>query len=139
MKTREILFRGKRKDNSQWAYGDLVNCQNRGIYIYVPNTEYADEMDSRKDGSSYSVPDEVTSKYEADPKTVGQFTGLTDKNGKKIFEGDITKALEVVIFENGAFKTTYKDDTQSGNQLTEKRCKFIRIIGNVYDNPTLLK
>lgn len=116
---REILFRGK--GNIEWVYGDLRHLNDGRVAI-------------RKDGEIYP--------YEVIPETVGQYTGLTDKNGKKIFEGDICKhisnysgntVISVVTYTDGHFLALV--DEHSGFELSEK----LEIIGNIHDNPELLK
>ena len=119
---REILFRGKRVDNGEWETGLLAiargGCSDERVFI-------ADKM------TGYLTPAVI-------PETVGQYTGLTDKNGKKIFEGDIVK------FGNNTYEIKFieKYSRFSG---TNARCVFAsfllknsEIIGNVHDNPELM-
>jgi uncharacterized phage protein (TIGR01671 family) len=70
---REVIFRGKRLDNGKWLYGDLMHDNHQGCYIY---------------------PNDCTGLYtenKVDPDTVGEFTGMRDRHGKKVFEGDVVR------------------------------------------------
>lgn len=123
---REILFRGKRTDNGEWIEGTYFPPANTLISYKL---ELIDGVVTFMD-------------FCVIPETVGQFTGLTDKNGKKIFEGDIItmqkygkgKHKSLVYFKNGKFAV------DGSNYAFKDICpRNMEIIGNIYDNPELLK
>lgn len=147
---REILFRGKRIDKGEWTEGYLFKQWNRTFLLW---------------GMTGDIPNMT----EVIPETVGQFTGLTDKNGKKIFEGDIVKItyndrltrrlekedyesymkefclVEQVVFYKGAFCSKVEIENMPlyrplGFDLYAKSMlKEFEIIGNIHDNPELLE
>lgn len=132
----KYLFRGKRKDNGDWVYG--YYCVFNGM-IHCIYTGYA-ETDC---GSIYPV------YYEVDPDTVGQYTGLTDKSGNKIFEGDIIeinhpyagKFVSEVIWDMDCWslKDFYFTCFDYPNMAFSEGTEYMKVIGNIYDNPELLK
>ncbi len=128
---REILFRGKRTDNDEWVKGFYCMFNGKKHLIY---TGYA-EVDC---GDYY--PDA----FEVDPSTVGQYTGLSDMCGKKIFEGDIVKrfwfgkiCIYQIDYDNGLASFIGQADVKFTTFDYDSR--EFEIIGNIYDNPELLK
>lgn len=118
---REILFRGKDKNIGKWVTGNLYQNQDQ-CFIMANNRN-----------------------NEVIPETVGQFTGLTDKNGRKIFEGDIvqntiTKVPAIVRWysEYSAF-ILYCKKYSRVYFLYDNDFKYIEVIGNIHDNLELLE
>lgn len=136
---REILFRGKSRNNGKWYQGDLVTVAHKRF-----------------------IDDDIV-KERVIPETVGQYTGLTDKNGTKIFEGDLLDGdeypflsdnahnyfAEVVWFDNcPAFGLcTHKHPLSDVRGISEGNCDIIEgfdsskweVIGNIHDNSELLR
>lgn len=138
---REIKFRGRDKEN--WHYGDLVqeirhndNKLFDGTMTHIRNFEY-------KNGSY------IGDIFPVNPNTIGQYTGLHDKNGKEIYEGDIVycqtkygKAKAIIKFIDGKFVAYWNSaitHPQNGHHVAcyDINKKF-EVIGNIYDNPELL-
>ena len=125
---REILFRGKRMYNGEWLAGDLLaNKYER------PNICPIGDVNC----------------YPVIPETVGQYTGMKDKNGEKIFEGDIVKystTCEIyTVAWHGSFAEFVISELQNPNTATRGSKdmylvnRYCEVIGNIYDNPELLE
>ena len=140
MSEREILFRGKRVDNGEWIEGYFLPGNERKslhpcIFVYLPETQ------------SFEC-------FDIDIDTLGEYTGVKDKNGTRIFEGDIIKitgfhttAIAAVKYGSPSEKSTswgwYFDDNDGHTYflMSKAFCKDYNaiIIGNIHDNPELLK
>ena len=126
---REILFRGKRADDGAWVYGWLC----RYPFGRWPLKDAIIPSEDAEGGYHHFV--------EVDPSTVGQFAGLPDKNGKRIFEGDVVAYPEygnlAVVWDDGLFQLA-KNDTFY-ERLDHYSSAAAIIIGNIHDNPELLE
>lgn len=143
---RDILFRGKRVDNDEWAFGVPAKDEH-GEMVVIESIFELDEYDCRGTKCLY-----------VDENTVGQYTGFTDKNGQKIFDGDIIRAITLDTGEEqmavvcfGNFIDENNGDDYIGfyiefcgikttiPQLAMEEVKdHIEVIGNIHDNPELL-
>ncbi len=122
---RQIKFRGKRLDNGEWVYGSLTQ-------FHHPD---GDTATIATQGVSPSGT--INPSYCVNPATVGQFTGLTDRDGNEIYEGDIVEDCDLfiqkplkVFFEDGAFVACNKLWVSLGGAYG-----WLRVIGNVFDTP----
>lgn len=126
---REILFRGKRLDNGEWLEGSL--------WLYGEKARIDDNLGFPR-GLCWE---------EVDPATVGQFTGLDDKNGRRIFEGDlclcdrhINDSFDKTVFEISFDPLRgYYGESNWGNEFDADSFEMCEVIGNIHDNPELLK
>ena len=150
---REILFRGKRCDNSEWVQGYYIRAEhhwhNHGIHKDWIT------LGASANGGWFAL----HNKYAVKSETVGQFTGLTDKNGTKVFEGDILKFTDekydyewigIVEFGNPnaeynwGYQLVYIKGAQPNTDILlwfdmEETGAYSEVIGNIHDNPELLE
>lgn len=130
---REILFRGKRLDNGEWVEGDL----RHGGYVNNDSETYI----MKSDYALHNIP--------VDPKTVCQFTGLTDKNGVKVWEGDIVRDCdeenEVFVVKYYAHSGYAAFDVEPEINCDCNGLSYLmelgsaEVIGNIFDNPELVE
>lgn len=130
---REILFRGKREPGGEWAYGFYVACKPR---LSDSNKWVIQPVDE------YGAP---TILVYVDPNTVGQYTGLCDKNGKRIFEGDILRTnnsnceIWTVGYVRGAFSAEQTNANYKCALGIFMMTSQVEVIGNIHDEPELMK
>lgn len=130
---RDIEFRGKHTDSGLWVYGYVAEISTYGVAGHRIVVGIYEKPKPKKEF--------VGNWWEVDPETVGQYTGLADKNGTKIFEGDIVtmpsygggRCKSVVYFKSGKFAV---DGSNYG--FKDIRPQNMLVIGNIYDNPELL-
>ena len=153
---REILFRGKRVDNGEWVEGQtiVVIHQDDNDLIFMPQHGEDVKADPMEDNDR-ALTSIYGNYYQILPQTVEQYTGLTDKNGKKIFEGDVLNVHDQIpmfdgydtdeIVYNG--KVMYIknqgmyvcEGNNDGNALCALNLDKCEVIGNIHDNPELLE
>lgn len=144
---REILFRGKRKSDGEWIFGNLLRTDDDGTCIIQNHVSH-----------------NLLKNYEVDPGSIGQYTGLADKNGGKIFEGDILSCSHSRIKkgeDEQSFMPEYEEYSRNyavefvnkgghcGYRCRNKSIHFaltsntiynhnVKVMGNLWDNPELL-
>ena len=131
---REILFRGKRVDTGEWVEGQYYKRTHfygdQSIKHYIITSD---------EDLGY---DQALEYYEVIPRTVGQYIGLLDKNGKKIFERDIIRAsidwCMDGMYEEGTL-TVWYDKRVAGFDISGIDMNTVEVIGNIHDTPELLE
>ena len=126
---RTIKFRGKKPTNGVWVYGSLVYSNEIDAAIYFQTGS----------GSVKSM-----EWVYVNPETVGQFTGLYDKNEKEIYEGDILKVQGLgekieVRFVRGVFAFLWNGDLDDEAPINAPTQEWAEVVGNIHDNPKLIK
>ena len=152
---REILFRGKDPETGTWYQGfymalsDTTYCFRGDYDAHPDNTKHYIVFDRMTD---WGLPNQHL-RADADPSTVGQYTGLKDKDGKRIFEGDIiqyyerqldgkdTPVCDVVAYTEGGFavKSYFLNNWLWDSVHGNIQLRDVEVIGNIHDNPELLK
>ena len=142
---REILFRGKSIKTNQWIYGGFHIWEKRQVCALSNDSLKDDEISyviTVNSFADWNMPRTMQA-VEVIADTVGQYTGLTDRNGNKIFEGDIVNILTeyeeigVIVYEDGGF--IVHADKFSIDIIYKINRTDVEVIGNKYDNPKLME
>lgn len=134
------LYRGKRKDTGEWVEGNLFENDN----AHFPMVLIGHIIMSRDKHFQQDLNFDGYDLCEVDPETVGQFTGMTDIGGRRIFEGDIMKTAVTglapktgaVLYQDGAFGLRCTDGSALFLCFVAESCT---VIGNIHDTPVLTK
>lgn len=134
---REIKFRGKAIDGGMWVYGYLIRTTNTAIIV-------ADNAPQGITNGYTKI--KIENATPVNPNTVGEYTGLKDKNGKEIYEGDVCKRnghteLYEIVFYKSAWAIKNQDDKAIWHQefCNGAKALWLEVIGSIHENPELLK
>lgn len=138
---REILFKAKQIDNGEWIEGSLIDLDIDSGYCYI--------VQPYKKASILPIIFLITDRMKlVDPETLCQFTGLCDKNGKRIWENDVVwlvcdgkEHIYQIVWDNSEldFKATKGEENYGTHYEYLLCCEEIEVIGNIFDNPELLQ
>lgn len=139
---REILFRGKRVDNGEWvSSGNLIHFNEDNEY-YIPATDA--HCKCTHDSEDNIIEWNEVLFYKVIPETVGQYTGLKDENGVKIFEGDVVDIIpeieEIGVIEWADGEAVFMINGDGWCATFDNYYPYdVEVIGNIHDNPELVE